>query len=178
MVERKCIVCKKRFYTYLAAIKKTTNSGSHCSNDCRRKRIINKCQYCYDNFEVRVSEARLKFCSRNCYYQGRRVSRDHYLERTKVKRRNRVARIYEAMGDFSIDYFNWLCKQLKNECVLCKKRFSKLTIDHMTALTKGGKHDNSNIQPLCGSCNAKKGNHFNFSDPRVKELYAIYTTIF
>jgi 5-methylcytosine-specific restriction endonuclease McrA len=125
---------------------------------------------------VRTSQAHLKYCSRPCYYEGKRVTKEHFLERSRIKQRNRVARLHNASGDFSIKYFKWLCEKLENVCVMCDKVFpqGKLTIDHMVPITKGGKNDNKNIQPLCGSCNARKGNKLVYKDKRVIALQKQY----
>lgn len=47
-----------------------------------------------------------------------------------------------------------------NLCAFCRKA-KKLTIDHIIPVTLGGTHWPENIQPLCGSCNARKGNRLN-----------------
>lgn|SRR3990167_775840 len=173
---KKCVTCDKLFSVPRSHIRKTLNSGTHCSNQCRRKRMIKKCIYCLSLFEVRFSETRIKYCSRKCYYQDKRVTKKHYLERTRLKQRNRIARIHNASGDFSLEYFKWLIRQLDGVCVMCNKKFllSTLTIDHAIPITKGGKHDNANVQPLCKICNARKGNRATFYDPRVEKLYNSY----
>lgn len=45
----------------------------------------------------------------------------------------------------------------KNKCHYCRKKFNKLTMDHVIPLSKGGEHSASNIVPACLSCNLKKG---------------------
>jgi len=46
--------------------------------------------------------------------------------------------------------------QQKHRCAWCSSK-SKLTVDHITPLARGGHHVRSNIQMLCAPCNAKKG---------------------
>lgn len=45
-------------------------------------------------------------------------------------------------------------------CRLCRRSNVNLTIDHRIPISKGGKHDETNIQPLCQSCNSKKRDKF------------------
>lgn len=54
--------------------------------------------------------------------------------------------------------FEWksLCCSFGNRCACCGKE-SKLTVDHVIPLIKGGTNSIDNIQPLCQSCNSKKG---------------------
>lgn len=49
-----------------------------------------------------------------------------------------------------------LCVQYNNLCLCCGKR-RPLAADHVIPLYSGGSDDISNIQPLCKSCNSKKG---------------------
>lgn len=62
----------------------------------------------------------------------------------------------KAKGSFTAEEFSELCKKYRNKCLCCGKK-KKLTADHVVPLSKGGSNDISNIQPLCNSCNSKKG---------------------
>ena len=49
-------------------------------------------------------------------------------------------------------------------CVYCKIDIRlKYHVDHTIPLAKGGKHEPSNIQILCPTCNVKKATKLNFS---------------
>jgi 5-methylcytosine-specific restriction endonuclease McrA len=45
-----------------------------------------------------------------------------------------------------------------HRCVYCGRKMLKLTMDHITPLSKGGSHTVSNIVPACQSCNSAKNN--------------------
>lgn len=67
----------------------------------------------------------------------------------------RRAREAGADGSFTQKEWNRLCKKYDNRCVACGKK-TKLEVDHIVPLSKGGSSYISNIQPLCRSCNASK----------------------
>ena len=75
------------------------------------------------------------------------------LRATKQKRRTRVA---GAGGSFTEQEWKTLCAKYNQKCLRCKRR-RKLTADHVVPFSKGGTSNIDNIQPLCGSCNSKKG---------------------
>ncbi len=68
----------------------------------------------------------------------------------KYKRRSAVGKV---------SYGEWveLCSKYENKCLCCGSKKKKLTIDHVIPLVLGGVNSIENIQPLCGSCNSKKG---------------------
>jgi len=84
----------------------------------------------------------------------------------------RRSRLSEAVGKFTQKEFNELLKKY-DECPMCNRRWEEIplpkhkkvpwTADHIIPINplpgeKQGTNDISNIQPLCFSCNSKKGN--------------------
>jgi 5-methylcytosine-specific restriction endonuclease McrA len=53
----------------------------------------------------------------------------------------------------------WLAilAEANGHCAYCGKE-TKLTLDHVIPLSKGGKHSKDNVAPVCGHCNSSKGN--------------------
>lgn len=87
----------------------------------------------------------------------------HGLSKTKtykaIHSHIRRARVTKAGGFFTIGEWENLKAQYNFTCLGCNKKEPdiKLTIDHIVAISKGGSNNIENIQPLCGSCNSKKG---------------------
>ena len=75
-----------------------------------------------------------------------------------IRQQKRKALKLKNGGIFTIDEWEDLKAKFKNMCLGCKKSEPevKLTIDHIIPVSKGGRNEVSNIQPLCRSCNASK----------------------
>jgi 5-methylcytosine-specific restriction endonuclease McrA len=94
------------------------------------------------------------------HYQKQRAWDKRNVE--KVREINRLGenrrrtRKTEAGGAFTAKEWQELCERYDHQCVACGKR-AKLTSDHVIPVSKGGSSNIENIQPLCQSCNSKKG---------------------
>lgn len=80
-------------------------------------------------------------------------------DKVKEIHRRRRARKKNAVGDVADSEWQKLCEYYNNTCLCCNE-VKELTQDHIKPLSKNGTHTIDNLQPLCRSCNAKKGNKF------------------
>ena len=85
--------------------------------------------------------------------------------------RNQLSRKYKAKkrangGSYTVEEWKDLCKKTGNKCLCCGKKGSYHTLhaDHINPVALGGDSNITNIQPLCQSCNSRKG--ANFTDYR------------
>lgn len=91
-----------------------------------------------------------------CQVEYRRQLRHRDLERDAAHSRNRRERIKSAEGEMpSIEEVTAF---YGNYCLCCGAFGVALQRDHVIPLTLGGSNDMENMQPLCGPCNAAKGN--------------------
>lgn len=88
---------------------------------------------------------------------AKRKWREKNKELTNHLTRSYNYRRKKALGSHTLQEWLDLCKKHNNKCAYCKKD-CKLTEDHIIPLSKGGSNNIENIQPLCVSCNSKKGN--------------------
>lgn len=107
-----------------------------------------------DKFPDKVKE------SRRLSKQGRKEvsqkwSRDNLDRGRWYAHRHRTKKSQNG-GEYTIDEWQALCDHYGNKCLACGRQ-EPLTADHVIPVSKGGRNDISNIQPLCKSCNSSKG---------------------
>jgi 5-methylcytosine-specific restriction endonuclease McrA len=131
---------------------------------------------CLDRAKIWTSKNKLKMqqykkrWSQDHWQQYYMEHREEMLSRNKLwviahrdKKRHlckdRCHRIRANGGKFTLNEWTKIKKKYFFTCLKCHKREPqiRLTIDHIIPLSKGGKHERTNIQPLCQRCNSKKG---------------------
>jgi 5-methylcytosine-specific restriction endonuclease McrA len=151
----------------------------------RERQTPNECVMCFREFMPHVRKPNQLTCDEFClgiyqYLSTRELTKRILKDPTHpkyllTKHRKRVQDTnYKAKkrGCSSADCTkhhihlkDWLelKEAIGNKCAHCGKKESKkliLTIDHKVPLSLGGHNTMQNIQPLCRSCNSRKGNRF------------------
>lgn len=159
---KKCKVCKKQF-------EERHFNQELCSDGCRkvaRRRTVKKYKQSpngreamrrWHNNPKRVSvEKKYRSKPRTRKLQVKRIT-EYYKRNPEVKKRNDRAYSYRRRG-YNAGYIDWdKVRELDDVCVWCGAT-DNLTLDHIVPLSKGGDNRIDNLQILCRSCNAKKGN--------------------
>jgi 5-methylcytosine-specific restriction endonuclease McrA len=93
------------------------------------------------------------------YYQRVVKARDATPEgRLKDLNRKHLRRSLQGGVIISMDQWNAILSAHNHACAYCQRNDRSLEMDHVIALTKGGKHCPTNIVPACKPCNSSKGN--------------------
>jgi 5-methylcytosine-specific restriction endonuclease McrA len=77
-------------------------------------------------------------------------------EKLTARNHRRRARKKSVDGTFTAQEWIDLCNFYNNRCLCCGEQ-DKLTVDHVIPIICDGQNTIDNIQPLCGSCNSRKG---------------------
>lgn len=95
---------------------------------------------------------------KRAYYQRIRKSQDATPE-GRLKDLNRKHRRRAACGSGNVTQNEWeaILAAHDSACAYCGSPDRPLEMDHVIALSKGGKHCASNIVPACKPCNSSKG---------------------
>ena len=149
----------------------------------RNNTHYNMCRSCLSEVLLKKSKGKKRLhhtvTARTCYLCRRflpvseftRRATGTYFSACKDCNRNvfaqrRRARLADAEGSFSTEEWEALLAQYEC-CPMCKRiwseipppngRSSVVTRDHIVPISKKGSNSIQNIQPLCYSCNSRKG---------------------
>lgn len=134
------------------------------------KKIRKQCKVCWQKKALAASERYNDTHKEKVskYYANRRLNfkelfqkkyRD-WQQKNKDKRaisqRNRQAKKRESGGTLSATDWKAILDKYENKCLKCGSK-ENITIDHVVPIALGGRNDTSNVQPLCKTCNCRKG---------------------
>lgn len=90
------------------------------------------------------------------FYIKQKKWRDSHPDSERARKQRRRAREYGAAGGFAAGDLDRLRVVFGTACLRCRS-VASLTVDHVVPLALGGSNNPDNLQPLCRSCNSKKG---------------------
>jgi 5-methylcytosine-specific restriction endonuclease McrA len=95
----------------------------------------------------------------NFWIDGRNSDPKHRAKMLSHKSRVRRMKERSVTGAHTAEEWEALVVLCGNKCVKCgvSGNVVKLTQDHIIPISKGGTNNVTNLQPLCQSCNSKKG---------------------
>lgn len=85
----------------------------------------------------------------------KRYAKEHPEYTIAKKQRYRTRKVNNG-GSFTASEWKDLVSKCEGKCLCCKEK-KPLAADHVVPLARGGTNSIDNIQPLCKSCNSKKG---------------------
>ena len=123
-----------------------------------RSRVLEEKRKYRENNKTKISEADKKYRQENkerVAAWNLKWAQDN-PDKVRAKKQKRKTKVTKAGGSFTAEEWRQLCNQYDNHCLRCGHK-KKLTADHVIPVSMGGSSDISNIQPLCQSCNSRKG---------------------
>lgn len=73
-----------------------------------------------------------------------------------INQHAQLARDHGVFSDFTVQDWLDLLEEFDHACAYCHKRDTRMEIEHMTPLSRGGANHRDNVVPACRSCNSRK----------------------
>lgn len=152
---------RKSVRVYCQAVCRDADRSGHHSHNWKGGQINFVCECCGTAFTGRRDRNR-RFCSRSCASKLKGRKRLLYPSRIEMdkaccrRRRGRKRNIVD-FGSHTEGEWQALLHRYGHRCAICGRKKNLLTRDHIVPLALNGPDYITNIQPLCRSCNSKKG---------------------
>ena len=118
----------------------------------RNREYIRKNAKKVATYKRKYFEAHREDYNRNLRAWRTKYWQHHYINHLEKRR----ALIRGAsVSDLTLEDWIEVLEQYGYQCAYCKST-SRLTMDHIVPLSKGGPHTKSNIAPACRPCNSRK----------------------
>lgn len=144
--------------------KRKANERSLCQKPSYKAKAVIRSMTCLRKSPTLQKKKKLRDIEFSKSEKGKainKVSRKKYSKTDKglITSKNGKAKRRALEKNGKVTLTEWNAVLFKNDyrCVKCKTD-KKIEMDHIIPLSKGGNHSKDNIQPLCRSCNASKGN--------------------
>lgn len=120
---------------------------------------LNKGKIMSEDQKLKIKNSIPKGSKSNLWKGGLVNNKEYQLKRKKINWHKRKALKRQSNGSFTLKEWEIVKKQFNYTCPMCFKKEPEisLTIDHIIPLVQGGDNTIKNIQPLCKSCNCRKG---------------------
>jgi hypothetical protein len=183
--KRNCLFCSQSFVPRLYQIK--NNNGKYCSAICRNKSTVNLLntpeaqKKSKETYNKNLKLGTITHPSGKSHPRWKGGANELVKRRILDGRANASVKAYRKKNPDKVREWSTTRHKrktgrlpkntVKNKmllqsglCIYCKCDVTiKYHVDHIIPLAKGGKHEPSNIQILCPSCNVKKSAKLNFS---------------
>ena len=163
MKTKNCLQCKREF-SPKRLFKTALTCSAYCNtkrwrdNNLEKNRQIKRKWRWHNGTLKRGSPEYIKMQAENSWGNKNRWKGGY--ENHLMHARNRRVMKLNAEGNHALEEWSELKKQFDYACIACMRIEPDITLseDHIIPLTKGGSNNIENIQPLCRSCNSRKGN--------------------
>lgn len=138
-------------------IVRARDRARYARESARRKAASRAC-YAEKGSEIRAQENARYHANPEPNKAAARKWREKNPEKYQAVQRAHQARRRQAVRDGDFTGQDWLdlLEEFDSACAYCQARGIKLEVEHMTPLSRGGRHTKGNIVPACETCNDRK----------------------
>lgn len=164
-IQLNCCGCGERFYRWPSQIRaQRAFCSTGCFNADRQNRRSFQCLECGSSRTVKAGQPS-RFCSFDCAYSHRRLTREQRAERQSAANRRRRAMLAQVASEAYET--SEIGARDKWRCGICRQKIDPTvrwpnvkapTIDHVVPISGGGDDVRANVQIAHYGCNSSKQN--------------------